>query len=262
MIGAMRCATGWIRQCLREHPDIYMPQKEAHYFDREFSKGLQWYLDTYFQEWENQKAIGEKTATYLHTKEASKRIYETNPDMKLVCSIRDPVERLCSHYTMIHKKQVNHETINKIDFKTDFVQRSLYYNQLKPFLDKFPLDRIQIVFYEDKNENPEKFIQGIYSFLEVNNRFEPPSARIQTKQGRLEHQSGIWYKASRIMLHNKSPLIIKKIYSNLRQQEQKIELSDKDYTELAQYFKEDILNLEKLLGKKMTNWRSRQLSQL
>lgn len=256
----MRCATGWIRQCLREHQDIYMPQKETHYFDREYSKGLQWYVETYFQDWKNQKAIGEKTATYLHTKEVSKRIYETNPDMKLICSIRDPVERLCSHYTMIHKKQVNHHTIDKINVDTDFVKRSLYYDQLKPFLEKFPLERILILIYEEKNENPEKFIQGIYNFLEVNDRFEPPSARIQTKQGRLEHQSGIWFKASRIMLHNKSPLILKKIYSNLRQQEQKMELNDKNYYKLAQFFTDDIINLEQLLGKKITNWRSRQLT--
>jgi hypothetical protein len=63
------------------------------------------------------------------------------------------------------------------------------------------------------------------------------------------------------LLHNKSPFIIKKIYSNLRQQEPKMELNDRDYFELAQYFKDDILNLEQLLGKKITYWRSRQLTQ-
>ena len=62
--GGMRCATGWIRQCLKEHPDIFMASKEPHYFDRNFEKGLDWYY-SFFEDYSGEQVIGEKTATYL-----------------------------------------------------------------------------------------------------------------------------------------------------------------------------------------------------
>jgi hypothetical protein len=253
----MRCATGWIRQCLREHPDIFMPRKEPHFFDRNYDKGIKWYQKTYFKTVANEKVIGEKTATYLHTQDAPKRIKGMNQDMKLVCSIRDPVERLISHFTMT--TQSSNINLENISPNTEYVKRSLYFHQLQWYLEHFPFENIQIIIYEEKDENPEKFIQNIYRFLEVDDQYHPTSARIQTKQGRTEHLNSGWSRISKIMLHPKSPILLKKLYTSIRPNQQ-ITLSEEEYTQLAQNFKEDILSLENLIGRPLNQWRSRKLT--
>jgi hypothetical protein len=262
VIGAMRCATGWIRQCLREHPDIYMPQKEPHFFDVKYEKGSDWYLKTFFYNWKNEKAIGEKTATYLHTKEAALRIHEFNPKMKLICSLRDPVERLYSHYIMKNRKLSSKDLLDEITLQSEYVQRSLYHKQLQWFLEYFPKEDIYIVIYEEKKHNPIDFIQKIYRFLEVDDGFKPPSAHTQTKPGRIELQSHVWSYLSRFTLHSKSPIALKNLYSSMRPQKSSIELDRKEFIQLAKFFKNDISFLEEMLERELKLWRSRLLTQL
>jgi hypothetical protein len=259
VIGAMRCATGWIRQCLKEHPDIYMPQKEPHFFDRHYQKGSHWYQETFFKNWKNESAIGEKTATYLHTPEAAQRIHETNPQMKLICSLRDPVDRLFSHYAMINKQSHKKSLLNEITFQSDYVQRSLYYKQLLSFMKYFPIKNIYIAIYEEKDQDPVNFIQKIYRFLKIDDIFKPSSAFIQTKQGIIEHQNYILSRISRFMLHPKSPHIIKKVYKAIRLKGKPIELNNEEYARFAEYFKDDLIALEKLLERDLNQWRSKKL---
>lgn len=234
-----------------------MPRKEPHFFDRYYDKGLKWYQENYFKTVAYEKVIGEKTATYLHTPEAPKRIKDLNPDMKLICSIRDPVERIISHFTM--KNQRSHISLGNISPDTEYVKRSLYFDQLQWYFKQFPEENFNIIIYEEKDENPEQFIQNIYRFLEVDDKFQPPSSRIQTKQGRIEHLSNAWSWTSKIMLHPKSPTAVKKLYTSLRPN-QKNRLSDNEFTQLAQNFKEDISSLEKLIGRPLNLWRSRRLT--
>jgi hypothetical protein len=234
-----------------------MPRKEPHFFDRNYDKGIRWYQQTYFKTIASENVVGEKTAIYLHTPDAPKRIKEMNQDMKLICSIRDPVERLLSHVTM--KTQGPLINLENIIPDTEYVKRSLYFRQLQWYLKHFPKENFLIVVYEEKDENPEQFIQNIYRFLEVDDQYKPPSARIQTKKGRTEHQNSLWAFASKIMLHPKSPIALKKMYTSIRPNYQ-ITISDKEFVRLAQYFKEDILSLEKFIGRPLNQWRSRQLT--
>ena len=55
IIGAARCATGWISQCLREHPDIFVASDETRFFDENYKKGLGWWEQRYFNTWKNNK---------------------------------------------------------------------------------------------------------------------------------------------------------------------------------------------------------------
>jgi hypothetical protein len=238
-----------------------MSQKEPHFFDINYRKGTDWYLETFFNNCNNEKAIGEKTATYLHTKEAALRIHNYNPKMKLICSLRDPVDRLYSHYIMKNRKLLSEDLLDEITLKSVYVQRSLYYKQLQWFLEYFSKEDIYIVIYEEKTQNPIDFIQKIYRFLEVDDEFKPPSAYTQTKQGRIEFQSYTWSYLSRFMLHPKSPIILKNLYSSIRPQKSSKELDKNEFDQLAKFFKNDISFLEEMLGRELKLWRSRRLTQ-
>jgi hypothetical protein len=61
------------------------------------------------------------------------------------------------------------------------------------------------------------------------------------------------------MLHPKSPIALKKVYTTLRPNH-KNRVSDNEFSQLAQNFKEDISSLEKLIGRPLNRWRSRRLT--
>lgn len=99
MIGVPRAGTTWLHEVLAAHPDVGVPQhrKELHYFDRNFSRGCDWYA-SYFEGLGDRSRRGEVTPSYLYVEDLARRI-ETVPTIRqLIVVLRDPVERLISHY--------------------------------------------------------------------------------------------------------------------------------------------------------------------
>src|SRR5690606_13660722 len=48
-----------------------------------------------------------------------------------------------------------------------YVDLSLYYTQIKRYLDIFPEKSVHIALYEDLNKSPQCFMDNIFSFLEL-----------------------------------------------------------------------------------------------
>ncbi len=256
--GGMRCATGWIRQCLKEHPDIYMARKEPHYYDRNYEKGNEWY-QSFFEDYLGQQVIGEKTATYFHYSNAPENIIETNPDMKVIVCLRDPVERMFSHYSMFAKSDDRlKETgfIGAAKAETEFVQWSQYASQVRLYQDVIPSENLKFVIYEDKDHDPISFIQNLFHFIGVNFSFKPESAVLRTKQGQFEYNHWFWGPVSKFFLHSRAPNSLRKLYSELRPTHNDSGIPDSIYETLSPNF--DILTLEKLLGRKLDCWRTKK----
>ncbi len=260
VIGGMRCATGWIRQCLKEHPEVYMPREEIHFFDAEYERGLDWYLK-FFEGWSIQKAVGEKTATYLNEGRAPERMAKHFPKIKLVCCIRDPIERIYSHYMM--NKEVK-ESIKNTRFEelatldSEYFRRSLYFTHITNYLKHFPVENMLVLVYEDKDRAPNKFMREIFRFIGVDEFFKPPSANIQTKRGAFEYSNIVWKTVSSIFLHPRSPQIMKRLYSKIRPHSPEAEIDDNVYRTLSPFFAEEIRGLENLLDRRLSCWRTRE----
>jgi hypothetical protein len=258
----MRCATGWIRQCLRDHPDVFLPRFETHFFDRNYDKGLSWWEEKYFKDYRGEKAVGEKTATYLHEPEVPKRILDSLPDVKLICCLRDPIERMYSHYLMLARNDKTLKSTSFLDaiaLDSSIIQKSMYFTQIKLFLNFFPREKLLVKIYEDKDINPVGFIRDILNFLEVDSTIVPQHANIRTKPGSLENRNKIWLATSRIMLHNRSPLLLKRVYSRIRPMGEGLELDEDSLRNTAGLFEEDIEELERFLNRDLRCWRSKRL---
>ena len=97
--GASKSGTTTLQEVLCTHPDIFMPKKkrangrEIHFFnnDKNFAKGIEWY-EKQFEGWNGEKAIGEKTPSYLCTPCVPERIHRFLPDVKLIFILRHPVD--------------------------------------------------------------------------------------------------------------------------------------------------------------------------
>lgn len=106
IIGAQKAGTSWLAYQLEKHPEVYLPKKEIHYFDKEFNyaKGLDWYK-SHFDSVTTETAIGEKTPEYLwangagwedHLSNVHKNLFETLPNARLIITLRNPVDRAIS----------------------------------------------------------------------------------------------------------------------------------------------------------------------
>ncbi len=258
--GGVRCATGWIRECLSEHPEIYMQPKETHYFDQNYDKGYEWY-NGFFQDKTLETIIGEKTASYLHDEQVAIRIKETLPEVKLIFCLRDPVDRMYSHYTMSASSDndLRHIGFLKgVEFDSKFMEMGLYCRQLAPFFSKFPRENILIKIYEDIQSDPFAFISEMYDFVGASPEFKAPSTQLRTKLGQLEHNSWFWGNISKVMLHPRAPFFFRTYYTRMRPNEDDEILSNDIYKRFVDFYRDDMLELETLLDKDLNIWRTRR----
>ncbi len=78
IVGAPKCGTASMVEYLRQHPDVFMPRGEPHFFGSDIHiKRLMKkdYLDC-FSEAKDEKRVGEKSNGYLRSKKAAKEIKE------------------------------------------------------------------------------------------------------------------------------------------------------------------------------------------
>ena len=108
----------------------------------------------------------EKTPGYFHTPEAPKRVFEMDPNVKLLLILRDPVKRLISDYNQFRSRHLsrgkNYPTLeelvftreNEINVEYPVLQRSIYHLHMSRWLMHFPLSQIHIVHGEKFIESP------------------------------------------------------------------------------------------------------------
>jgi len=100
ILGAMKAGTTFIDHYLQEHPKIVKhSKKEIFFFSQQHFNGISWYSE-HFEGYTlgDGKMIGEGTPVYMPWPLAPERMRLTIPNVKLIISLRDPVERTYSQY--------------------------------------------------------------------------------------------------------------------------------------------------------------------
>jgi hypothetical protein len=175
-VGIARAGSTWIYQILREHPQVFVPvAKDLYFFDKHFDRGWDWYL-SHFRGGAGKTAVGELSHDYYLSQEAARRICEGLPGVKLICCLREPVDRLRSGYLFNLGTELSSElTFEQYCDRADIIRQVEYYDRLKPFFDLFPLESILVVFFEDLKRDAAGFARTIYEFLGITSDFQPPS---------------------------------------------------------------------------------------
>jgi hypothetical protein len=281
VIGAQKCATSWVYQCLKEHPEVYVPfVKEQHFFDHNYHKGLDWY-ERYFMGYNNEKSIGEVSPSYLTSEEAAERIHETlGAAVKLIVCLRNPIDRAFSQYRMHLRKGITEKLFTQLWREhPQYIPAGKYNEHLSKYLKIFPKENIFIAIYEDIEKDPVDFMKRIFSFLDVDPNIIPSSAKKIIPPESLEY--GDFYNFSKkiIYLFNKLHLgwlvrIVKRsrfqIFfdrvairdsQNKSKQEKSmlkelsIELDQNTRDELLSVFKNDIESLENVIDRDLSFWK-------
>ena len=190
IIGAARAGTTTIYNHLRDHPDVYLPAQkrpEPHFFlkQSEYARGITYYEQRFFSASRNERAVGEASTSYVFGERVPGRIRQALPDVRLICVLRNPVERAFSGYwhtvkngleTLSFEEAVAQETARKVELAGTamgevapfaYVERGLYHQQLSRWFAEFPRSRMKIVIFDDFVDDPNKGLREIAAFIGV-----------------------------------------------------------------------------------------------
>lgn len=173
-IGPGKSGTTWTYRALRAHPEVYMSLvKETLYFTREHGRGRDWYL-SFFKGAERYTASGEISQTYLYSERAPARVRGYRPDMRLVVTPRNPVDRAFSHYLWhVRNGEVTVSFEQALEERPYLFRRGFYAEHLSRWLDVFPREQILVLPFWELREDQRQFARRIFEFIGVDPDFWP-----------------------------------------------------------------------------------------
>jgi hypothetical protein len=176
IIGGLKCGTTSIHHYLGLHPEIQMSKpKELNFFVEELNwdLGLDWYESRFDGRF---LVRGESSPHYTNLPRyhgAAKRIHDSCPDVKLLYMVRDPIKRVLSHW--VHATGAGYERREMTDAlsrpDSAYIQRSMYWMQLQPYLELFDRDRIELISQEELQADREGTMRRAFRYLEVDEDF-------------------------------------------------------------------------------------------
>lgn len=178
-VGTGRSGSTWFFEVLREHPDIFVPpNKGTFFFTRMYDFGTEWY-EGFFPRERHGKMVGEVCEDYLCRPEALARIKAYNPNVRLVCCLRNPYERAFSAWRFFGRNGAELTTMAKQAVaRPELFYMGHYATQLQVVRNLFPEEQVQIFLYDELRSDPQGVVRRLYKFTGVNPEFVPPSLHL------------------------------------------------------------------------------------
>lgn len=180
--GAQKSGSTTIHRVLDAHAQIFVaPEKEVNYFWKRanLEKGTQWY-ESFFSGAESHQQVGDVSPSYMYRSWSPTEISKLLPHVKLVFSLRNPIERAYSQYWHWRRRLWEPRTFQEAirDKSCQYVARGQYFTQLKRFCDRFPRHQILVLLFDELVADPKAFFRQIGSFLDVD---EFPGEMVATR---------------------------------------------------------------------------------
>jgi len=191
--GTQKGGTTALFAYLRAHPKICLAKvKETHFFDTEanFEGNRVNYADLHkhFTPRRGQ-LLGEATPITMYWEAAPRRVCEYNPRMKIICLLRDPIDRAFSHWNMERElgfeklsfaDALNHEAERcraalPLQHRTySYTDRGFYCEQIRRLWRYFPREQTLFLKSEDLRTRPQETLNRVFDFLGVRRRSVKP----------------------------------------------------------------------------------------
>lgn len=185
--GTQKGGTTALDAYLREHPAIGMAKKkEVHFFDNEtiFRKRRPSYSKYHsaFRIQPSHRYMGEATPIYMYWHSAPQRIWEYNPNIKLIVVLRNPIYRAYSHWNMArsigaerlpfyealaNERQRCREALPYQHRYFSYIDRGFYLEQLRRLWFYFSKDNVFVLKSDDLKNQPYHSLQEICEFLQI-----------------------------------------------------------------------------------------------
>jgi hypothetical protein len=227
------------------------------------------------------QVTGEATPEYLYLADQTIATIRSeygkgSPGPKLVAVLRNPVDRLWSHYWMCRRD--NYESLpfeeatdttviqRRLDSgwhpQYDYVGYGFYAEAIRAYRMAFGTDHMKVFLLEDLNRDPQTVCAEIFDFLGVDPGFKPDMSLKYNISGRLRHprlHSRLFCKES--VLKDLARKLVP--YEELQRikhkfvawNSEKIVMPDSLRQKLWAIYRQDVQTLEELLGRDLGMWQ-------
>ena len=193
------------------------------------------------------------------------RIAAQSPDARIIYLVRDPVERTLSHYRYaVRAREERRPVLEAIQKEPFYSSVSHYAMQIRPYLDRFGADRVQVCELEDLIQRPQQGLADLVAWLGLEPDHEVSFARHNAgpEQVDVVRGPGLLHRAARTTAYRRMRRFVPSgprdaIRSLLLRPADDSELRNDDAVEyLRRIHEPQTVELEQLLGRRFELWRT------
>jgi len=283
-IGAPKCASTWLHDCLAEHSDVFVPDfKEVNFFARTSPDDIQdssarrefeaLYRGT--EEFDARGSVSSQSMQAFMVRNAAQNMASVVPDVRLICLVRDPVERAHSEYWEIEGKSgLDYEFEDLVEGRAGrsgetILRTGNFAKQIQIYLEYFSREQLEVFLLEDIKERPEKVFEEICEFIGVDEAIRPDALRSRSnpasvKRSRLLHLIKRWAADVFEILRLSDHLTLRKVIKRTgipalveqwnTQPIEKPEMTQSQRERLLDYYESDIRELETIIDRDLDHW--------
>ncbi len=275
IVGPPKTGTTSLYSYLNSVPGIFMsPVKEPHYFSNVAKAKMDKsskipdknkYLKL-FANVKNEKIIGDASASYFSHPLVPELIHQISPSAHIIISLRNPINRIYSAYLMgnymgIYKFSFheelelafqhgpNHDKKNMLRLKPNVHSKSV-----KNYIGFFGKERVKIIIFEEWIKDIKNTVNEIIRFLGLDYSIKEDFQNIYNPyvETRGIISKGIMWnsnirKICNSLFSTSTNMFLSKL---LTKKSTKPKMNKEDEDKLLNFFRDDVNDLEKILGRK------------
>lgn len=288
-IGAPKCATTWLYNCLDAHPEIFVSDvKETNFFVFDTIDGRLDEYTAHFEEAFGARAVGEVSVSYISSSVAPRRAHTHIPDAQLFASLRNPIDQTYSYYWHLQRQNFHGwdlERVNQIQSFEDalkeipdqLLEPGFHYRNLQRWLQYFDRSQLHVLLLDDVKEDAGCELARLYEHLGVDPTFRPSSMRTGDRSARrgtsprgplVERvRQLLYYGINRCLYHPlkraigqyradrlKEALRLRQIMEQLFRKDGYPDMDPSTRDRLREVFEDDIQKLENFLSRDLSHW--------
>ncbi|MEM0921603.1 MAG: sulfotransferase domain-containing protein [Pseudomonadota bacterium] len=260
IIGAMKCGTSTLQAQLAAQQGIFMTEpKEPNFFsnDEVFAQGIGWYRRLYAGA-ESSDLTGEASTHYTKLPtypETISRLAEETTAPRLVYVIRDPFDRLVSHYIHEWTMGVMAGSLDEaVEAHPELVAYSRYAMQIRPWIAHFGAEAVCLSSLEQIKADPDGELARVAAHIGFAGtpRWQEQSAQMNASAERIrrfalydllvDNPAATWLRRTLV------PQGLRDAVKGRLQMKDRPELSAAKRAELAEIFRADFADLREIFS--------------
>lgn len=217
-----------------------------------------------FREVKDEIAIGEASVSYFWLPSAARAIHARLPGARLIFMLRDPAERLFTHYLGVAWREPRRSfrdwfrgALEPEGIGRNLVSIGRYATHLERYLELFPRDQIAIHLYDDYRADPRAVVGGIIAFLGVDRAYEVDVGR---RYGETMVPRFRALHALRMRLIGDAPALgwlpagARRALRRLYRREPDARLEAADRRMVIDYYADEIRRTAQMIGRDLSAW--------
>jgi hypothetical protein len=267
VIGAMKGGTTALFQYLTAHPDVFMATpKELKFFieARNWRQGIGWY-ESKFEPGAGAKARGEASPGYTMLPGfpgVPERIKQVVPDVKLIYVMRDPIERMISHYYHRRSHRKESRSFHKAMRDRSYVAASMYAYQLDAYLEHFPREQLLLLTSESLRDDRLTTLRRVFEFIDVDPDHAAAAPSVSTNRTldkevqpvAMERMRGsVAHRVAATVVPRRARVLVRKVTTRSVTEEE-LELPPDLRANALEVLRPDIARLRTLMGPDFDGW--------